>query len=340
MISQMSIPENVSNKPQYWAFRVDRNHLSILDKELENGRLRQGWGWDPRQNLKELTLNEGARRNMRMLQVRKGDRILIPHLPSYGQISIVEATQDWREGYRFSILEEIGEFGHIFPVKRLKIFTNNNAHVPASLRSTFRNPCRFWKIDYLSNDIEQVIQLPDADLTSSSAPVDRWKGKIGEIVKEKLLSDTLHAAAIQLNSKAEWEWILVDALQRLNPAWDVKRVGGKEEAKHGADILATIPDIFGNGCMGIAIQVKDYKDVVGDAPLAQIRKAVSYWEEEDTSIVQLVLVLVGAKEKDNQQLKEAAKAHDSKPSVRIVWTEDVKDMVYRSACHYLSECAD
>ena len=332
------MPASETCKPQYWAFRVDRRHLSVLDKELEDGRLRQGWGWDPRQNLKQLTLNEGARRNMRMLQVRKGDRILIPHLPNYGQVSIVEATEDWREGYRFAVLEGIGEFGHIFPAKRIKHFKSNNAKIPASLRSTFRNPCRFWRIDDLGSDIESVIQVPDAELVSSSNHVDRWKEKIVEVVAEKVLSDAFHDAAVRFNSKAEWEWILVDALQRLNPAWDVRRTGGKEEVNHGADILVTTRDIFRDGCLGIAIQVKDYKDVVGEAPLDQIRKAIGYWEEGDIWIVQLVLVLIGARKEDNPKLVEAAQTKGF--PVRVIWTEEVKDMIYRSACHYLSECDD
>lgn len=275
-----------------------------------------------------------------MLHVRKGDRILIPHLPSYGEVSIVEATENWRDGYHFEVLGGVGEFGHIFPVKRLKVFRNNNTHVPASLRSTFRNPCRFWRIDYLGADIEGLVQLSDANLSTSSIHVDRWQEKIVDVARDKLLSEALYEATVRFNSKAEWEWILTDALKRLNPNWEIERVGGKSEAKHGTDILARIPDIFGDGYLGVAIQVKDYRNVVGTSPLDQIRKAAIHWEESEINIVQLVLVLIGAKKTDNPSLVTAAQPADSKLPVRIIWTEDVKDMVYRSACHFLSENGD
>jgi hypothetical protein len=55
---------------------------------------------------------------------------------------------------------------------------------------------------------------------------------------------------------------LIDVLQRLNPGWKVERTGGKAEAKHGTDILVTIPDVFRDGYYGIAIQVKDYEGFV------------------------------------------------------------------------------
>jgi hypothetical protein len=55
-------------------------------------------------------------------RVKKGDRILIPHLPQYGQITIAEATEDWDKGYDFSVWEKSGDHGHIFPAKSLSIF--------------------------------------------------------------------------------------------------------------------------------------------------------------------------------------------------------------------------
>jgi hypothetical protein len=51
----MSTPQS-----QCWAFRVDRRYLSDLDGELQNGRLRQGWGWDKRQDLRAMEVDAGA----------------------------------------------------------------------------------------------------------------------------------------------------------------------------------------------------------------------------------------------------------------------------------------
>ena len=331
----MTTTNNTTRNPNYWAFRVDRNNLETLDGELEQERLRQGWGYDDRQNLNDMSVDGGARRNMRMLQVRKGDRILIPHLPGPGQVTIAEATQDWKEGYRFSILEGLDDFGHIFPARRLKSFKRSNENVPASLRSTFRNPCRFWKIDHCSSDIEHVLSFSEVDLEASSRVVERWQELIERIVQEKNLRATLLETAKRFTTKAEWEWLLADALDRLNPGWSVKRTGGKKEADHGTDILVTIPDIFGSGRYGIAIQVKDYSGEVREHPVLQISKAPSFWNQQEIKILEMVVVLIGGKAKDNPFLTDFADKQD--PPVRLVWATDVEDLVYRSACQFISD---
>ncbi len=56
----------------YWGYRIDRNHIPFFRDELqEYGRLRQGWGWHNGQDLKNMTVNEGAGRNRAMLKVKK-----------------------------------------------------------------------------------------------------------------------------------------------------------------------------------------------------------------------------------------------------------------------------
>jgi hypothetical protein len=43
-----------------------------------------------------MQVDAGAGRNKRMFdEVKKGDRVLIPHLPRYGHITVGEATEDW-----------------------------------------------------------------------------------------------------------------------------------------------------------------------------------------------------------------------------------------------------
>jgi hypothetical protein len=45
---------------RYWAIRTDRNNRELLFHELGEGRLRQGWGYDPSQDL-HLIQEEVAR---------------------------------------------------------------------------------------------------------------------------------------------------------------------------------------------------------------------------------------------------------------------------------------
>lgn len=316
----------------YWAFRVDRRYLTRLDGELQEGRLRQGWGWDERQNLKKMELDQGAARNRRMLQVKKGDYILIPHLPKRGQITIAEATEDWDKGYKFSVFET-GDHGHIFPATPLRNFHRSNGKIPASLRGTFRNPCRFWKIDHLQKDIDEVLRIPVEDLESTTSIVDRWQQEIENVFEGSALQKRLFEAAQKKFVKSDWEFLLADVLQRLNPGWKVQRTGGKVEVKHGTDILVTIPDVFRTGYYGIAIQVKDYKGSVNDRPITQILKAKDYWQNNGIQILELVVVLIGGNKQANPELEKSAKA----AGVRLIWSLDVEELVLRSACQFISD---
>jgi hypothetical protein len=325
----------MSRNQQYWAFRIHTRNVAAIEKELLQGRLRQGWGSVPGQDLRNMMVDDGARRNRRMYeQVKKGDRLLIPHLPHYGQITVAEATQDWNEGYIFSPLEGFNEYGHIFPAKRLTNFARTNRHVPAALRDTFRNPSRFWNVTNLAGEIDEIIKRSPVELESTSSVVDRWKEKIAQLVQESALDDKMYNAARGYTSKSDWEFLLVAALQALNPQWEVKRTGGRAEVEHGTDILATMPDIFARDTYGVAIQVKDFEDKVGTAPLEQIRKATEFWKSRHIRILDRVLILLNCDRVGNEEIQEAAAKH---PEVRIIWGPDVHKLVSRSAFQLLSD---
>jgi Restriction endonuclease len=188
-----------------------------------------------------------------------------------------------------TVWEKSGDHGHIFPAKPLRNFRRTNMKIPASLRTTFRNSSRFWKITYLQKEIENVLSLPSEDLESTSAVVDRWQQQIEDITKESGLQERLFKASQRYFSNSDWEYLLVDVLQRLNPGWKVERTGGKAEARHGTDILVTIPDVFRDGFYGIAIQVKDYEGFIDDDPIRQILKAKEgYWKDFGIAILEMV----------------------------------------------------
>jgi hypothetical protein len=72
------------SKKNYWCYRVDTSNIKYFTSELNEGRLRQGWGWDEAQDLRNFRLDEGAGRNRPMFnKVKKGDILLIPQLPGY-----------------------------------------------------------------------------------------------------------------------------------------------------------------------------------------------------------------------------------------------------------------
>jgi hypothetical protein len=141
---------------------VDVNQIKFFDDELCQGRLRQGWGWDEKQDLRNFTMDEGAGRNRSMFNnVKKGDILLVPHLPSYEDVEIVEATEDWNSEYRFEIDNHLKDYGHIFPAKPLKSFDRSNQNVTGNLRSTLKNPSRFWNINHYAEDVDKLLSLKE-----------------------------------------------------------------------------------------------------------------------------------------------------------------------------------
>src|SRR3954471_19150158 len=85
---------------RYLVVRTDREKQKFLMRELQHGRLRQGWGYDACQDLRLIAkkiaagkkLNEDeqdARRNRRLLDtepdgVKPGDVLVLPNLPDDG----------------------------------------------------------------------------------------------------------------------------------------------------------------------------------------------------------------------------------------------------------------
>ena len=145
----------------YWGYRIDVKNPDFFFKELEQGRLWQGWGYAENQKLPE-TEDSGARKNLSMYEkVKKGDILLIPRLPDWGSVAIVEATEDWddkEKGYKFEIDNEKKDYGHIFPAKYIGCFNRHGKDVSGNIQSTLKARNRFWNISRLSEDVEKIMK--------------------------------------------------------------------------------------------------------------------------------------------------------------------------------------
>jgi len=171
-----------------------------------------------------------------------------------------------------------------------------------------------------------VLNLPVEDLESTASVVDRWRQQIEDITGGSGLQERLFTASQKFFSKSDWEYLLTDVLQHLNPSWKVERTGGKADAKHGTDILVTIPDVFRDGHYGIAIQVKDYEGVVSDDPIHQILKAKNgYWKEAGIEILESVVVLIRGDRQAGHQLEQTAMA----AGVRLIWSTDIEELLFQ-----------
>ena len=58
------------DKIHYWGYRINTDEIEFFRKELENGRLRQGWGYDSSQNLMSFSADNdpGAERNFAIFE--------------------------------------------------------------------------------------------------------------------------------------------------------------------------------------------------------------------------------------------------------------------------------
>jgi len=107
----------------YYAFRIHDSSANELLKELKIGHLRQGWGCDPKQNLREKSTarqDKHARKNYPIKnRVHKDDFLLVINMPDKEHVTLAQATMNFSEGYIYDekSLEGINDLGHIFPAK-------------------------------------------------------------------------------------------------------------------------------------------------------------------------------------------------------------------------------
>ena len=310
----------------YWCYRVDTSKINFITNELNEGRLRQGWGWDKAQDLRNFKLDEGAGRNRPMFnKVKKGDILLIPQIPNWGEVALVEATEDWNKGYVFEINPTLADYGHIFPAKYLKKFSRINENVTGNLRSTLKNPSRFWNINHYANDVEMLLNTQVTELSKKQDYKSRLESSIGNVFNDvfdkTVFADKLYDKLTEQFTREEWEFALVFGLRKIFPFYQIERVGGKEEKNHGTDILIRLPSISSNYSYAIAIQVKDYEGFVGNEVVSQINKADSYWESENLKLIDKIVIITKSKKDDNIILQEYDK------NVKFIFATELKQLL-------------
>lgn len=320
---------------RYFGFRVDStstDKCNFFFEEIKQGRLRQGWGYEEGQNLLNQTVDKGANRNKSMLNVKCGNILLIPHIPSYHEVTVVEATDDWRMGYQFEINQKYGDYGHIFPVRYLCQFNRYNVYVDACIRSSLRNPSRFWQLNYECDDsVENLLNIAPQDLISASSYSERLKASLDDAYSEieATLKEKVHNKFVNNFQAAEWEFALLEGLKLLypEPYFYIEHVGGKSEKDHGADLLIHIPSICSKIEYIIAIQIKDYKSSFNIRNVInQINKA-TFFENENKKVIDKIIIVTKSTYKDisseDEQIMERYK------DIRLIFADDLATILSR-----------
>ena len=325
-----------NREKKYWGYRIDVKNQDFFFKELEQGRLRQGWGYAENQKLPE-TKDSGARKNLSMYHnVKKGDILLIPRLPDWGSVAIVEATQDWddkEKGYKFEIDDEKKDYGHIFPARYIGCFNRHGKDVSGNIQSTLKARNRFWNISRFSEDIEKIIKNLEGNRESTSV-IENIKNIVSEQVKSHFdLKGFSEKVIDEYNRKftaSQWEEVIKNILEKIYPGYEIERIGGSKEEKHGTDILVTISGLSNLEKYNIAMQVKNYNDVISDNNIdniiKQINKAEEYVWENNGKLIDKILVITSAKKEENPKLIEECKKED----IKVIFSEELKNLIFKS----------
>lgn len=275
---------------QYAVIRTDRDHRDYILTELEQNRLRQGWGYAPEQDLREIAkkrtgLTETERQawgNRRMLGsesdgLQPGDVVICPNLPEYGRWVAARVTGP----YGFDDGDpDSGDYRHYLPVAplrtadgKLAVIHPHNHQVDARLRQTMRNMRRLWSIDYLAEAVERLIRAiaSGVDLRQPHSPDERRDAFFANV--RASISDAVWTNLQQHVQGAEFEHLLVPIFESVYGSGPerVRAVGGRGEK--GADIIVNATDPLGLR-FRVGIQVKMHDGTADDDHVVgQLRRA-------------------------------------------------------------------
>ena len=278
-------------------------------------------------------VNEGAYGNVGIYErVKKGDILLIPQLPDWGKVTIAEATEDFDAGYKFEIVKEYGDYGHVFPAKYIKSFVRNSQLVTGDLRKTLKFRRRFKWIYYNNHaaEIEDLLKEPEEKLQQSQSYEDRALSSIGKVFNEifdnKKFSEHISKEFHTQFNAAEWERALVAGLEKKFPHYTIARTGGSGENIHGTDILITMLGIIPDYDYAIAIQVKDYDWIVGKGVIEQIKKA-EYWDTKDNiKLIDKIVIITKAKQDANYHLIGIEQKRQDR-DVKFIFARELEDLL-------------
>ena len=296
----------------YWAMRTSRDtpeHREFLRQELSEGRLRQGWGGYPEQDLRcinkaweegsQLTEHQkNASRHWRMGDGPAGDYmndedvVLVPNMPHDGLFTLVRI----RGPYEFEINEELSDFGHLRAVEVLTPTGVANEHqlVDAGLRRSLRCRGRLWRISDYAECLERIIGF-DGDLTVGTTAVGRAESIVSDLVTGSIIEDMATRLSESLRvglQGSEWETVVRDALEPLFPV-TVLHTGGPQE--RGADLEIIISNPFSQDHNWIIpVQIKDHEFLEGPEVVSKLEEAFCSRSGRGYVVIAVVLLVTDA----------------------------------------------
>ena len=302
-----------------WFWNIDRDRKAFFNRELKEGRLRQGWGYQEDLDLRKIEQSieeeepltdrqESAwsRCSDMITRIAPGDIVVVKNVPSGDHFTLARVIEG---GYRFEISEETGDQGHILPVKRIGAYNKNAEAVPTPMVRALnreRHPIRKTKAHH-----ERVVNLAEVDPGEAQEAepfkemVEGWKEGLRNHLEEMLQKKL---------SPRRAERLVLEMLR--NDGLDVEWTAGPKE--RGAD-LATKTMLGYGMSTNIAIQVKYHPGRENNPKvLDQIEQA---FEERDVDAGLLVTFANELSEEVEERLTELK--HRYRENVEVLYGEEL-----------------
>lgn len=278
---------------RYVVVRTDKVRVSFVLREFEQGRLRQGWGWLPSQDLRLLRakVNAGQKlsaeeiaawHNRRLLDtepdgLKPGDVVVVPNLPERGRWVLARVTGPYTYAPPDPEAGVGADYAHVVAVAPIRapggslaVIDPDNENVDARLRATMRNLSRMWSIDALGAAVEKIIAVAEGggDMVTVQ-PEAKKQEAVFEVVRAAAWT-----AVRERYHGAQFEQLVLTLFRRVYAGGRVEHWGGRSE--QGADLIVFTQDPLGLEYK-VAVQAKMFDGVIDDTQalvqIAQARKA-------------------------------------------------------------------
>lgn len=307
-----------------WFWNIAAGKGEIFWRELEDGWLRQGWGYDEALNLRRLSRKQEGEGNLSKSEQRawdrcrymldgieEGDLVAVKNVPDGEHFTLVEVVGD----YDFS-LEALEDFGHGLPVEIVQVFHKQSSVVPAPLANALnreQNPIRVTnkhrdRVQALasSDHPDDVARVPE----SESEMVERWRSELWPALRDQLKKSLNSALA---------ERLILGMLER--DGLQVVYNAGRSEA--GADVLSEVDVGYGLSA-DVAVQVKmkwgTYNQTGG---IEQLKKALDEYDAD-------IGLLVAYADELGPDLEEALAEAQREYRIEALWGEDLYNQLLES----------
>jgi hypothetical protein len=318
--------------PNVWIWNIASDQQQFFADELKAGRLRQGWGYDDRLDLRlivkknqqkqSLDEEESAawnRLNVMIMDwgIKVGDIILVKNTPTWGWYTLAEVAG----GYQYDRNTPSEDFGHFIGVKLRREINKHTAHVAGDLRSSVDNSR--WPIASAVKRAGEILSLLKA--ADVDKPV-RWPERIASQLPSVI--DLIREQVVRRLGPSEFEELVQDLLN-IEKFENIKLTAGAGE--NGADIVMSVSAPFFDD-LNIVVQIKHHPGEDNDPrSVDQLRRAFDYYKA-------VAGLLVTSADKIGAQLQDAVeKLKTEGKTVAVLHGEEL----FRRVLHILaSETGD